>query len=38
LYAVLNTDQQLLAHPVGYTPDKQTYLNWLKASLKAFKQ
>ena len=37
LYAVLNTDQQLLAHPVGYTPDKKTYLNWLKASLKAFK-
>jgi thiol:disulfide interchange protein len=36
LYAVLNTDQRLLSHPVGYTPDKQTYLNWLKASLEAF--
>jgi len=38
LYAVLNNNQELLSHPVGYTPDKQTYLDWLKASLTVFEK
>jgi thiol:disulfide interchange protein DsbD len=38
LYAVLNNNQELLSHPVGYTPDKQTYLDWLKANLLMFEK
>jgi len=27
----------LLAPPVGYTPDKQAYANWLQCGLDAFR-
>ena len=33
LYVVLSPSQVLLSNPVGYTPDPQEYLNWLKCSL-----
>jgi thiol:disulfide interchange protein DsbD len=32
LYVVLSPNQELLSNPVGYTPDIETYLNWLKCS------
>ena len=35
-YAIINTEEQLMNHPVGYTPDKNEYLNWLKCGLDAF--
>lgn len=38
LYAILNNEKQLLSFPVGYTPDKKEYLQWLKCSLEAFKK
>lgn len=30
LYVVLDADEKLVNHPVGYTPDAKEYLNWLK--------
>jgi thiol:disulfide interchange protein DsbD len=36
LYAIINTNEVLLNHPVGYTPDKKEYLNWLKCGLGSF--
>lgn len=33
LYVVLSPEQNLLSNPVGYTPDIQAYLNWLKCSV-----
>ncbi len=30
LYAIVSPDEQLLNQPVGYTPDVEEYLNWLK--------
>ncbi len=38
LYAVLNTNEQLLNHPVGYTPSKSDYLKWLRCALSSFNQ
>ncbi len=38
LYAVLDTKQRLVTHPVGYTPDWEEYLEWLKCSKTAFDQ
>ena len=38
LYALLNNNEVLLNHPVGYTPDKNEYLNWLKCGLETFKK
>lgn len=35
-YVLLTPDEKLLAPPVGYTPDKQQYANWLKCGLDAF--
>jgi thiol:disulfide interchange protein DsbD len=32
LYVVLSPEQKLLSHPVGYTPNVQNYLEWLKCS------
>ena len=32
LYVVLSPNEELLSNPVGYTPDIETYLNWLKCS------
>ena len=37
LYAILNHEEKLLNHPVGYTPDKKTYLEWLSCGLMTFK-
>ncbi len=30
LYVVLDAEEKLVNHPVGYTPDAKEYLNWLK--------
>ena len=30
LYAIINTNMQLVNHPVGYTSDPKKYLEWLK--------
>ena len=38
LYVVLSPNQELLSNPVGYTPDIQTYLNWLKCGLGQYKK
>lgn len=35
-YALLNSDELLLTHPVGYVPDKEEYAAWLRAGLKGF--
>jgi thiol:disulfide interchange protein DsbD len=32
LYVVLSPSQQLLSHPVGYTPNVSDYLGWLQCS------
>lgn len=29
-YAIINTNEELMNHPVGYTPDKKEYLQWLQ--------
>lgn len=36
LYAILNNDEQLLGHPVAYTPSATEYLQWLECSLEVF--
>ena len=36
LYAILNTDEILLSHPVPYTPSKAEYLAWLQCGVDAF--
>jgi thiol:disulfide interchange protein DsbD len=36
LYVVLDTKQRLVTHPVGYTPDWNEYLEWLKCGKEAF--
>ena len=38
LYAIINTSEILLNQPVGYTPDKNEYLQWLKCGLEAFQK
>ena len=35
LYAILNSDEELMNEPVGYTPDVAAYLNWLRCGLEA---
>lgn len=35
LYAVLNTNEELMTHPVGYVEDSKEYLRWLQAGLAA---
>lgn len=37
-YVLLTPDEQLLAPPVGYTPDKEQYANWLQCGLDAFEK
>lgn len=34
-YAVLNTREELMTHPVGYVPDWKEYLQWLHKGLEA---
>ena len=36
LYAILNNEEELLTHPVGYTPSETEYLQWLQCGLDAF--
>ncbi len=36
LYAILNTEEVLLTHPVGYTPSTIEYLQWLQCGADAF--
>jgi thiol:disulfide interchange protein DsbD len=38
LYALINNQEILLTNPVGYTPDKTEYLEWLKKGVEAFEQ
>src|SRR5690606_27159405 len=38
LYALLAPDGTLLNTPVGYTPDKKEYADFLKCGLDAYKQ
>ncbi len=33
LYAILNTNEELVSHPSGYAPNVKDYLNWLQAAL-----
>ncbi|KYP15836.1 cytochrome c biogenesis protein CcdA, partial [Flavihumibacter sp. CACIAM 22H1] len=35
-YAVISPDEQLLSHPVGYTPSAKEYASWLQCGLDAF--
>ncbi len=37
-YAILNTNEELIAEPVGYTPSVTDYLKWLQASLVRFEK
>lgn len=37
-YVLLTPDEQLLAPPVGYTPDKEQYAKWLECGLNAFEK
>jgi thiol:disulfide interchange protein len=33
LYAILNTNEELISHPSGYAPNVTDYLNWLQAGV-----
>jgi thiol:disulfide interchange protein len=36
LYAILNTNEELVSHPSGYAPTVKDYLNWLQAAVDNF--
>lgn len=36
LYVILNTQQQLMNNPVGYTPDAKEFRSWLQCGKQAF--
>jgi len=36
LYVLISPDEKLLNKPVGYTPDPNTYAQWLQCGLQAF--
>lgn len=38
LYVLLSPEQELLNHPIGYTPDETTYEAWLQCGLDAYEQ
>ncbi len=38
LYVLMNTEEQLLTHPVAYTPDKDEYFSWLTKGNEAFQK
>ncbi len=38
LYAVLDKDEKLVTHPVGYTPNAKEYLEWLKCGKENFER
>ncbi|RYY42422.1 MAG: thioredoxin family protein, partial [Chitinophagaceae bacterium] len=35
-YVIMNTNEALMTHPVGYVPDAAEYLKWLEAGLAAY--
>jgi thiol:disulfide interchange protein len=35
-YAILNTNEALLTHPVGYVPNEKEYLQWLQCGADTF--
>jgi hypothetical protein len=35
---IKNTEEELLNPPIGYTPDKSTYLKWLQCGLDTYKK
>ncbi len=35
-YAIMNTKEELLTHPVGYVPDEKQYLAWLQCGANIF--
>ena len=37
-YAILNNEEILLTHPVGYTPSAAEYLQWLQCGVDAFEK
>ena len=37
-YAIVNTNEELLTHPVGYVPDYKEYLAWLRCGADVFDQ
>ncbi len=38
LYAILNTSEELLSHPAGYTPSAVDYLQWLQCGVNSFEK
>jgi thiol:disulfide interchange protein DsbD len=36
LYAILDNNERLVNHPVGYTPDAKEYLQWLQCGRETF--
>ncbi len=36
LYAIINNEEKVINKPVGYTPDSQKYLDWLKCGKEGF--
>ena len=38
LYVILSPDEKLMNRPVGYTPDKHKYIEWLQCGMNAYKQ
>ncbi len=38
LYAVLNTSEDLLSYPTGYTPNADDYLQWLQCAVDYFEK
>ncbi len=38
LYAIINNEEILLSHPVGYTPSADEYLQWLQCGVDAFEK
>jgi len=36
LYAILDNNERLMNHPVGYTPDAKEYLQWLQCGRETF--
>jgi thiol:disulfide interchange protein DsbD len=36
LYVIVDNKQRLINNPVGYTPDADEYLNWLKCGKETF--
>lgn len=36
LYAIMDSEERLLTHPVPYTPDAEEYLEWLNCGLATF--